>query len=50
MMNFLIGGRSLLLYQFTKKAIKVTVIIIMWYHCYQLHAEFCPVFSQIKIR
>jgi hypothetical protein len=29
MMNFLIGGRSLLLYQFTKKAIKVTVIIIM---------------------
>jgi hypothetical protein len=35
--NCLINGRSLLLYQFTKRVIKLTVIIIVGYHCYQLH-------------
>jgi hypothetical protein len=35
--NYLINGRSLLLYQFTRKAVKPTVIIIMGYHCYQLN-------------
>jgi hypothetical protein len=45
--NFLISGRSLLLYQFTRRAIKLTVVIIMGYHCYQLHTKFYPVsFSQ----
>jgi hypothetical protein len=38
--NCLIGGRSLLLYQFTKSVIKLTVIIIVRYHCYQLHKNF----------
>jgi hypothetical protein len=36
----LISGRSLLLHQFTKWVIKLTVIIIVGYHCYQLHSKF----------
>jgi hypothetical protein len=35
--NFLISGRSLLFYQFTRRAIKLTVVIIVGYHCYQPH-------------
>jgi hypothetical protein len=35
--NCLIGGRSLLLYQYTTRAIKLTVVIIVGYYCYQLH-------------
>jgi hypothetical protein len=31
--NYLISGRSLLLYQFTRRAIKVTIVIIVGYHC-----------------
>jgi hypothetical protein len=38
--NCLISGRSLLLYQFTKRVIKLTVIIIVGYYCYQLHTKF----------
>jgi hypothetical protein len=38
--NCLINGRSLLLYQFTKRLIKLTLIIIVGYHCYQLHTKF----------
>jgi hypothetical protein len=34
--EFLISGKSLLLYLFTKRAIKSTVIIIVEYHSYQL--------------
>jgi hypothetical protein len=34
------SGRSLLLYQFTKRVTKLTVIIIIGYHCYQLHRKF----------
>jgi hypothetical protein len=34
--NFLINGKS----QFIKRAIKLTVIIIVGYHCYQLHTKF----------
>jgi hypothetical protein len=37
--NCLISGRSLLLYQFTKRVIKLTVIIIVEYHCYQPHTK-----------
>jgi hypothetical protein len=33
--NFLIRGRSLLLYQFTQRMMKLTVISIMVYHCSQ---------------
>jgi hypothetical protein len=29
----LISGRSLLLYQFTRRMIKLTVVIIVGYHC-----------------
>jgi hypothetical protein len=45
--NCLINGRSLLLYQFTRRAIKLTVVIIAGYHCYQLHTKFYLIsFSQ----
>jgi hypothetical protein len=39
--NCLISGRSLLLYQFTKRVKKLTVIINVGYHCYQLYTKFC---------
>jgi hypothetical protein len=42
--NYLISGRSLLLYQFTRRMIKVTVVIIVGYHCCQLHTIFYPIF------
>jgi hypothetical protein len=38
--NCLISGRSLLLLQFTRQVIKLPVIIIVGYHCYQLHTKF----------
>jgi hypothetical protein len=38
----LITGRSLLLYQFTRRVIKLTVVMIMGYHCHQLHTKFYP--------
>jgi hypothetical protein len=38
-MNCLNSGRGLLLYQFTKRVTKLTVIIIMGYHCYQFHTK-----------
>jgi hypothetical protein len=37
--NCLINGWRQLLYQFTKRVIKLTVIIIVGYHCYQLHTK-----------
>jgi hypothetical protein len=43
--NCLIKGRSLLLYQFTKRVIKLTVIIIMGCHCYQPHTTFYRISS-----
>jgi hypothetical protein len=33
--NCVISGKSLLLYQFTKEVTKLTVIIIVGYHCYR---------------
>jgi hypothetical protein len=36
----LIIERNLLLYQFTKRAIKLTVVIILGYRFYQLHTKF----------
>jgi hypothetical protein len=38
--NCLISGRSLLLYQFTSRVIKLTVVIIREYHYYQLRIFF----------
>jgi hypothetical protein len=35
------SGRSLFLYQFTKAVIKLIVIIIIVYHCCELHTQFC---------
>jgi hypothetical protein len=32
-------------YQFTKRVTKLTVIIIVGYHCYQLHTEFYRISS-----
>jgi hypothetical protein len=37
--NCLISGRSLLLYQFTERVTKLTVIITVEYHCYQPHTK-----------
>jgi hypothetical protein len=34
--NCLISGRGLLLYQFTRRGIKQTIVIIVGYHCHQL--------------
>jgi hypothetical protein len=42
----LIIGRSLLLYQFTRRAIKLAIVIIEGYHSYQLHTTFYPISSQ----
>jgi hypothetical protein len=45
--NCLISERSLLLYQFTRRVIKLTVTIIVGYHSYQLHTKFYQIsFSQ----
>jgi hypothetical protein len=33
-------GRRLLLHQFTKRKLKLTVVIIVVYHRYQFHTEF----------
>jgi hypothetical protein len=41
--NFLINGRSPLLYQFTRRATKLIVVIIKGYHCYQLHTKCYPI-------
>jgi hypothetical protein len=46
--NCLISGRGLLLYQFTRRLIKLTVAIIMGYHCYQLHTKFYPIFFSLR--
>jgi hypothetical protein len=43
--NCLINGRTLILYQFTKRVIKLIIIIIVGYHCYQLHTTFYRVSS-----
>jgi hypothetical protein len=43
--NCLISRRSLLLCQFTKRVIKLTVIIIVGYHYYQLHTKFYRISS-----
>jgi hypothetical protein len=39
-----ISGRSLLLYQFTRRAIKLTVVIIVGYRYYQLRTNFYPIY------
>jgi sorting nexin-29 len=36
----LVSGRSPLLHHFTRRAIKLTAVIIKAYHCYQLHIKF----------
>jgi hypothetical protein len=38
--NCLISGRSLLLHQFKKRVTTLSVIIVMGYHCCQLHTKF----------
>jgi hypothetical protein len=46
--NCLSSERSILLYKFTKRAIKLTVVIIEACHFYQLHAKLYPItFSHI---
>jgi hypothetical protein len=38
--NCQISGRSLLLYQLRRRVLKLTAIIIVGYHCYQIHTKF----------
>jgi hypothetical protein len=46
--NCLTTGRSLLLYQFTR-VIKLALVIILGYHCYQLHNKILSnVFSRLS--
>jgi hypothetical protein len=33
-------SKESIMYQFTKRLMKLTVIIIVGYHCYQLHTKF----------
>jgi hypothetical protein len=48
--NCLINGRSLLLYQFTRRAIKLAAVIIKEYHCYQPNTRCSPIsFSQVHM-
>jgi hypothetical protein len=48
--NCLISGRSLLLHQFTRWMIRLTLIIIMGYHCYQLNTKFYQIsFFHVQI-
>jgi hypothetical protein len=37
-------GRSLLVYQFARSMINLTLVIIVGYHCHQLHTKFYPIF------
>jgi hypothetical protein len=46
--NCPINGSSLLLCQFKRKAIQLTVIIIVAYHCYQLHKKFYQITSRLN--
>jgi hypothetical protein len=43
--NCPISGWSLLLYWFTRMVIKLTIVLIVGYHCYQLHTKCYPVSS-----
>jgi hypothetical protein len=48
--NCVISQRSLLLYQFTKRVAKLTVIIIVGYHCYQLHTKFYRISPPFQVK
>jgi hypothetical protein len=47
--NCLISERGPVLYQFTKRAIKLTVVIIMGYYCYQLQTKLYQ-YSPLKVK
>jgi len=42
------SGTNLLLYQFIGRLIKVTVVIIKVYHCYQLNTKLYPTFFPLS--
>jgi hypothetical protein len=44
--NCMSSERGLLFSQFTRKAVKLTIVLIEEHHNYQLHTEFYSVFSQ----
>jgi hypothetical protein len=48
--NFLINGRNLLLYRFTKRVTKLTVKIIVGFHNYQLHTKCYRISSYDSVR
>jgi hypothetical protein len=41
--RYLNNGRSLLLYQLTRRMIKLIAIIVKAYHCYQLQIKLYPI-------
>jgi hypothetical protein len=43
------SGRSVLFYQFTKRAIKLIVVIIVDYHCFKLLTNCCPLSSKCSV-
>jgi hypothetical protein len=47
--NCLSNGRSLLRYQFTRRATQLTVLIIERHHCYQLHIKFYPISFSLHV-
>jgi hypothetical protein len=47
--NCLINGSNPLLYQFTRRTIKLTVVLIVGYHCFQLRTKFYPIFCCMPV-
>jgi hypothetical protein len=47
--NCLINGKSPLLYQFTERAVKLSVVIIEACHCYQIDIDVFVEYSSLKI-
>jgi hypothetical protein len=45
--NCLASGKNQLSYLFTKRVIKLSVVIIGAYHCCQLHTKFYPTFFSL---
>jgi hypothetical protein len=46
--NCLISRKSLLLYPFSRRVIKLTIVIIVGHHCCQLHTKCYPIALKVK--
>jgi hypothetical protein len=47
--NCLISGRRPLFYHFTRGAMKLSVVIIVGYQCYQFHTKFYPILPSQRL-